>query len=150
MHLPGSIGATKVLTRFVLPPKHCRTKTPMVGAARLSITATPQDFDFRFGGSLKRNRRFDFATQKASIPELEEVSSEIVVSTSNPTGFDFCFGGSLKRNRRFDSEPETFDFRRNRFAEEVSSEIAVSTPATRLAFKILNSVTRKVESVVFA
>ena len=40
MHLPGSIGATKVLTRFVLPPKHCRTKTPMVGAARLSITAT--------------------------------------------------------------------------------------------------------------
>ena len=62
-----------------------------------------------------RTRRFDFATQKTSTPEFEEVTGEIVVSISNPTSFDFGFGGSLKRNRRFDSEPETFDFDRNRF-----------------------------------
>ena len=104
-------------------------------------TLDRKGFDFCFGGSLRRNRRFDFESETFDFGRnrfFEEVSGGIAVSTLGRKGFDFCFGGSLRRNRRFDFEPEIFDFGRNRFFEEVSGGIAVSTSATRLAFKILN------------
>ena len=54
------------------------------------------------------------------------------------------------REHHFEFEPESFEFGRRCLLEEVSSGTVVSNGPHRLAFKMSNSLTRKVESVVFA